>query len=63
MTTRLTPVSVADREIKRWREREYKLHEQLAEVTQRIEQWEAVRFELREQARVEAERDEVEVTS
>jgi predicted nucleic acid-binding Zn-ribbon protein len=53
MSTRLTPVSVADREIKRWREREQKLHDQLYEVQERVEQWVRVRDELREQARAE----------
>jgi hypothetical protein len=64
MSTRLTPISVADREIKRWREREAKLNRELWAVTQQIEQWETVRFELARQAEDEAEAQaEAEVVS
>lgn len=52
MSTRLTPVSVADREIKRWREREAKLEAELQDVRQRIDQWATIRDELDGQAHV-----------
>lgn len=59
MSTRLTPVSVAEREIKRWREREIKLQRELYDVTTRLEQWEAIRIELLNQAPQETESEAV----
>jgi hypothetical protein len=59
MSTRLTPVGVADREIKRLRERESKLQSQLTEVHGRIQQWQMVKAELAEDAEPEPEPAEV----
>ena len=58
MSTRLTPVSVADREIKRWRERESRLQDELMDVADRISQWAAVRHELLDQARANGDEPE-----
>jgi hypothetical protein len=54
MTSRLTPVAVADREVARWREREAKLQDQLDATRDRIDQWVRVRDELIDQAQARA---------